>query len=202
MSNSDERNDRHKRAMQRKKKYIDGRIAKATIDKGLLVVLTGNGKGKSSSAFGMLARSVGHGLRCGVVQFIKGKWECGEQMLFENNPLVEFHVMNTGFTWETQDREKDITAAEATWQKASALLTNADVDVVILDELTYMFTYGYLDKEMVLSALKGRPPHQHVIVTGRNASKELITIADTVSELDEIKHAFNDGVKVQKGIDY
>lgn len=188
--------------MQRKKRYIDAGIAKATIDKGLLVVLTGNGKGKSSSAFGMLARSVGHGLRCGVVQFIKGLWECGEQMLFANNPLVEFHVMNTGFTWETQDREKDIAAAKATWEKASTLLTNANVDVVILDELTYMFTYGYLDKEMVLSALQDRPPNQHVIVTGRNASKELISIADTVSELKEIKHAFSDGVKVQKGIDY
>ncbi len=202
MSNSDERNKRHKKAMQRKKEYVDGRIAEATIDKGLLLVLTGNGKGKSSSAFGMLARSVGHGLRCGVVQFIKGLWECGEQMLFENNPLVEFHVMNTGFTWETQDREKDIAAAEATWEKASELLINADVDVVILDELTYMLTYGYLDKEMVLSALQGRPPQQHVIVTGRNASKELISIADTVSELIETKHAFNDGVKVQKGIDF
>ncbi len=202
MSNSDERNKRHKKAMQRKKEYVDGRIAEATIDKGLLLVLTGNGKGKSSSAFGMLARSVGHGLRCGVVQFIKGLWECGEQMLFENNPLVEFHVMNTGFTWETQDREKDIAAAEATWEKASELLINADVDVVILDELTYMLTYGYLDKEMVLSALQGRPPQQHVIVTGRNASKELISIADTVSELNETKHAFNDGVKVQKGIDF
>ena len=202
MSNSDDRNKRHKKAMQRKKEYVDGRIAEATIDKGLLLVLTGNGKGKSSSAFGMLARSVGHGLRCGVVQFIKGLWECGEQMLFENNPLVEFHVMNTGFTWETQDREKDIAAAEATWVKASELLINADVDVVILDELTYMLTYGYLDKEMVLSALQGRPPQQHVIVTGRNASRELISISDTVSELIETKHAFNDGVKVQKGIDF
>lgn len=202
MTSTDERNKRHKKAMQRKKRYIDAGIAKATIDKGLLLVLTGNGKGKSSSAFGMLARSVGHGLRCGVVQFIKGLWECGEQMLFANNPLVEFHVMNTGFTWETQDREKDIAAAKATWEKASTLLTNANVDVVILDELTYMFTYGYLDKEMVLSALQDRPPNQHVIVTGRNASKELISIADTVSELKEIKHAFSDGVKVQKGIDY
>ena len=201
-ANTDERNKRHKKAMQRKKEYVDNRIAEATVDKGLLVVLTGNGKGKSSSAFGMLARSVGHGLRCGVVQFIKGLWECGEQMLFENNPLVEFHVMNTGFTWETQDRENDIAAAEATWEKAAALLANAEVNVVILDELTYMLTYGYLDKQMVLDALQNRPPNQHVIVTGRNASKELLAIADTVSEVNESKHAFNDGVKVQKGIDY
>jgi|TARA_B110000438_G_scaffold116868_1_gene114275 cob(I)alamin adenosyltransferase len=199
---SKERNERHKKAMQRKKEYIDGRIAEATIDKGLMVVLTGNGKGKSSSAFGMLARSVGHGLRCGVVQFIKGQWECGEQMLFQENPLVEFHVMNTGFTWETQDREKDIEAAVSTWRKAETLLENEDVEVVVLDELTYMLTYGYLDKEKVLNALESRPSQQHVIVTGRSASKELIEIADTVTELGESKHAFYDGVKVQKGIDY
>lgn len=202
MSKAEERNERHKKAMQRKKEYIDGRIAEATIDKGLLLVLTGNGKGKSSSAFGMLARSVGHGLRCGVVQFIKGQWECGEQMLFAENPLVEFHVMNTGFTWETQDREKDIEAAQATWTEAAALLSNPEVDVVILDELTYMLSYGYLDKEMVLSALENRPADQHVIVTGRNASRELVELADTVTEFGENKHAFYDGVKAQKGIDY
>ncbi len=202
MSTSEERAIRHKKAMQRKKEYIDGRIAEATIDKGLMVVLTGNGKGKSTSAFGMLARSVGHGLRCGVIQFIKGQWECGEQMLFADNPLVEFHVMNTGFTWETQDRDKDIAAAEETWKHAASMLKNPEFDVVILDELTYMLTYGYLDKEMVLAALEGRPAAQHVIVTGRSASKELIELADTVTELGENKHAFYDGVKVQKGIDY
>ncbi|MDE0981880.1 MAG: cob(I)yrinic acid a,c-diamide adenosyltransferase [Gammaproteobacteria bacterium] len=202
MSTSEERALRHKKAMQRKKEHIDGRIAAATIDKGLLVVLTGNGKGKSTSAFGMLARSVGHGLRCGVIQFIKGQWECGEQMLFADNPLVEFHVMNTGFTWETQDRDTDIAAAEKTWAHGAAMMTNPDFDVVILDELTYMLTYGYLDKEMVLSALENRPEGQHVIITGRSAAKELIELADTVTELGENKHAFYDGVKVQKGIDY
>ena len=202
MSTSEERALRHKKAMQRKKEHIDGRIAAATIDKGLLVVLTGNGKGKSTSAFGMLARSVGHGLRCGVIQFIKGQWECGEQMLFADNPLVEFHVMNTGFTWETQDRDTDIAAAEKTWAHGAAMMTNPDFNVVILDELTYMLTYGYLDKEMVLSALENRPEGQHVIITGRSAAKELIELADTVTELGENKHAFYDGVKVQKGIDY
>lgn len=201
-SNKKDRNQRHKRAMRRKKEHVDNRIAEATIDKGLLVVLTGNGKGKSSSAFGMLARSVGHGLRCGVVQFIKGLWECGEQMLFEDHALVEFHVMKTGFTWETQDREKDIVAAEITWGKALALLSNDNIDVVILDEITYMLTYGYLDKTKVLKALSERPAHQHVVVTGRNASKELIELADTVSEVADTKHAFNAGIKVQKGIDY
>ena len=202
MSTSEERAIRHKKAMQRKKEHIDGRIAAATIDKGLLVVLTGNGKGKSTSAFGMLARSVGHGLRCGVIQFIKGQWECGEQMLFADNPLVEFHVMNTGFTWETQDRDTDIAAAEKTWAYGAEMMTNSDFDVVILDELTYMLTYGYLDKEMVLSTLENRPEDQHVIITGRSAAKELIELADTVTELGENKHAFYDGVKVQKGIDY
>jgi cob(I)alamin adenosyltransferase len=202
VSTSEERAQRHKKAMQRKKEHIDGRIAAATIDKGLLVVLTGNGKGKSTSAFGMLARSVGHGLRCGVIQFIKGQWECGEQMLFADNPLVEFHVMNTGFTWETQDRDSDIAAAEKTWAHGAAMMTNPDFDVVILDELTYMLTYGYLDKEMVLSALENRPEGQHVVITGRSAAKELIELADTVTELGENKHAFYDGVKVQKGIDY
>jgi cob(I)alamin adenosyltransferase len=202
MTSTSDRNQRHKRAMQRKKSHIDGKIAEATIDKGLLVVLTGNGKGKSSSAFGMLARSVGHGLRCGVVQFIKGKWECGEQLLFQNHELVEFHVMATGFTWDTQDREADIEAATRTWQEAERLLSDPAIDVVVLDELTYMLTYGYLDKQMVLDALDNRPADQHVIVTGRNASKELLEMADTVSEVGETKHPFYEGVKVQKGIDY
>ena len=202
METQEERNARHKRAMQRKKALVDARIAAATQDKGLLLVLTGNGKGKSSSAFGMLARSVGHGLRCGVVQFIKGQWECGEHLLFQNHPLVEFHVMNTGFTWETQDREKDIAAARATWQHAAQLLRNPEVQVVLLDELTYMLTYGYLDAAEVLAALAARPPGQHVIVTGRNASEGLIAMADTVSEVQDIRHAFNHGIRVQKGIDY
>lgn len=199
---SDARNARHKRAMQRKKAHVDQRIANATIDKGLVVVLTGNGKGKSSSAFGMLARSVGHGLRCGVVQFIKGQWECGEQRLFEDDPLVSFHVMNTGFTWETQDRESDIAAAESTWLQAEQLLSDPDVNVVLLDELTYMLTYGYLDATRVIDSLTNRPAGQHVIVTGRNASQSLIDLADTVSEVNDVKHAFNAGIKVQPGIDY
>ena len=202
MDHDTERKLRHKRAMQRKKAHIDERIAAADIDKGLLLVLTGNGKGKSSSAFGMLARSVGHGLRCGVVQFIKGQWECGEQLLFNDHPLVEFHVMNTGFTWETQDREKDIEAAVATWAHAVTLLRDPAVKVVLLDELTYMLTYGYLDPNEVISTLSERPKGQHVIVTGRNANEALIALADTVSEVKDIKHAFNNGVRVQKGIDY
>jgi len=197
-----DRDTRHKRAMQRKKEHVDGRIAAATEDRGLLLILTGNGKGKSSSAFGMLARSVGHGLRCAVVQFIKGTWECGERLLFEDNPLVEFHIMGTGFTWETQDRQTDIAAAEVAWGKAEALLADEANDLVILDELTYMLTYGYLDKARVLEVLRGRPAHQHVVITGRNASRELLEMADTVSEVNEVRHAFNHGVKAQKGLDY
>ena len=202
MSSTEERNIRHKKAMQRKKEHIDGNIAAATIDKGLFLVLTGNGKGKSSSAFGMLARSVGHGLRCSVIQFIKGQWETGEQLLFNDHPQVQFHTMNTGFTWDTQDRQSDIVAAEKTWSEASKLLQDPDMYLVILDELTYMLTYGYLDKDSVLNSIKNRPDDQHVIVTGRNAGKELIELADTVTELEETKHAFYNGVKVQKGIDF
>lgn len=202
MTQSDDRNARHKRAMQRKKAHIDQRIAAATEDKGLVVVLTGNGKGKSSSAFGMLARSVGHGMPCGVVQFIKGVWVCGEHLLFQSHPLVEFHVMNTGFTWETQDREKDIAAAEATWAHAERMLRDENCAVVLLDELTYMLTYGYLDADRVVDAIVNRPPGQHVIITGRNASQRLLDIADTISEVKDVRHAFNNGIKVQKGIDY
>jgi len=197
-----ERQARHKRAMQRKKTHVDARIAAATLDKGLLVVLTGNGKGKSSSAFGMLARSVGHGLRCGVVQFIKGQWECGEHLLFRDHPLVQFHVMNTGFTWETQDREKDIAAARDTWRHAAALLADPVIELVILDELTYMLTYGYLDAQEVVETLRQRPPTQHVVITGRNASQVLLDLADTISEINSVRHAFDHGVRVQKGVDY
>jgi cob(I)alamin adenosyltransferase len=202
MESREERNARHKKAMQRKKEHVDQRIAAATTDKGLLLVLTGNGKGKSSSAFGMLARSVGHGLRCGVVQFIKGQWSCGEHLLFTQHPQVQFYVMNTGFTWETQDREADIAAAESTWAHAERLLADSSIDVVLLDELTYMLTYGYLNPDTVYNALKNRPAGQHVIITGRNANKTLIEMADTVSEINDVKHAFNAGIKVQKGIDY
>ncbi len=202
MSNQEERNERHKKAMQRKKAHVDERIAAATTEKNLLLVLTGNGKGKSSSAFGMLARSVGHGMKCAVVQFIKGQWDCGEYANFAEHPLVDFHVMNTGFTWETQDRSKDIAAAEQTWVKAEEFLTDSSYELVILDELTYMLTYGYLEKSRILKAIKNRPGNQHAVVTGRNASKELIALADTVSEINNTKHAFDSGIKVQKGIDY
>ena len=202
MSTPEKRKARHKKAMQRKKRLVDSKIEQATVDKGLMVVLTGDGKGKSSSAFGMLARSVGHGLNCAVVQFIKDTWETGEFLLFRDHPKVQFHLMATGFTWETQDRDRDIAAAETTWAEAVRLLADESVDLVILDELTYMLTYGYLQKQAVLDALSGRPANQHVVVTGRNAAPELINIADTVAELASLKHAFDSGIRVQKGIDY
>lgn len=188
--------------MQRKKEHIDGRIAEATIDKGLLVVLTGNGKGKSSSAFGMLARSVGHGLRCAVVQFIKGQWECGEQLMFQDNLLVEFHVMNTGFTWETQDRERDIAAAGKAWEAAGAMMDDPGYGMVILDELNIVLRYGYLPLAGVLATLEARRPDLHVVITGRNADEALIEQADLVTEMKLVKHPFRGGVKGQPGIEF
>lgn len=198
---ADTGNDRHRLRMQKLKAKVDARIAAAQDDKGLLLVLTGNGKGKSTSGFGMVARSVGHGLSAGVVQFIKGTWECGERNLLQKAG-VEFHVMETGFTWDTQDKQSDIRAAQRVWQQAKALLQNPQTDVVMLDELTYMLTFQYLDLDEVLDALVNRPVNQHVIVTGRACHRAVIEIADTVSEVNSTKHAFDQGVKAQKGIDW
>lgn len=196
------RQARHKRAMEKKKAFVDERIAQAQEDKGLLLVLTGNGKGKTSSAFGTAIRSLGYGYQVGIVQFIKGVGECGERNFLEQHPLVSYQCMATGFTWETQDRESDTQAAQVVWQHAKSYLENPAIHLVILDELTYMLKYGYLDAEEVFSCLKNRPKSQHVIVTGRAASQELITLADTVSEVKAIKHAFDAGVKAQKGIEW
>jgi cob(I)alamin adenosyltransferase len=187
--------------MQRKKAVIDARIAQATVDKGLLLVLTGNGKGKSSSAFGMVARALGHGLRVGVVQFIKGQFSTGEEAFFRRFVEVEYHVMGEGFTWETQDRERDMRAAQRAWETAHRLLQNPDIQLVVLDELNLVLKYGYLKLEEVLRDLSTRPPMQHVIVTGRSARPELIEIADTVTEMRAVKHAFEAGVRAQKGIE-
>jgi cob(I)alamin adenosyltransferase len=188
--------------MQKKKALIDEKIAQATEDKGLLIVLTGNGKGKTSSAFGTAIRSLGYGYKVGIVQFIKGSGECGERNFLEANPLVSYACMATDFTWETQNRESDSLAAQQTWEKAKAFLEDETLHLVVLDELTYMLKYGYLDSEQVLEALKKRPKNQHVIVTGRAASQVLIEMADTVSEINVVKHAFDKGVKAQKGIEW
>ena len=168
-----------------------------------MVVLTGNGKGKSSSAFGMLARSIGHGLRSGVVQFIKGTWDCGEQKLFQHHQLVDFFVMATGFTWETQDRARDIAAAEAGWKKAKELIKNPEIQFVMLDEINIALRYDYLDiDEVVEFLLTEKPPMTHVVLTGRNAKEELIAAADLVTEMTLVKHPFRDGIKAQKGVEF
>ena len=193
--------ERHKARQQKVKAGVDAKIAAAQEEKGILLVLTGNGKGKSTSGFGTVARAVGHGKKAAVVQFIKGTWECGERNLLEGAG-VEFHVMGTGFTWETQDKEKDTAAAVLAWEAAEKLLQDESIDCLMLDELTYMVSYHYLDVERVLSALKNRPPMQHVIITGRACHRAIIQLADTVSEVQPLKHAFEAGIKAQQGFDY
>ncbi|WP_111978474.1 cob(I)yrinic acid a,c-diamide adenosyltransferase [Algibacillus agarilyticus] len=193
--------ERYKARQQKVKAAVDEKIAAATDSKGLLLVVTGNGKGKSTAGFGMIARSVGHGLKAGVVQFIKGTWDCGERNLLEQHG-VPFYVMATGFTWETQDKTADTEAAQAVWQDAKKLLADPTVDVVLLDEMTYMLTYGYIDLDEVIEALNDRPEMQHVIITGRACHRRIVELADTVSEVQSTKHAFQSGIKVQKGIDW
>jgi cob(I)alamin adenosyltransferase len=194
-------NSRHKARMQEQKAKVDQRIAAAQEDKGLLLVITGNGKGKSTSGFGTVARAVGHGLKASVVQYVKGGWECGERDLLEKHD-VEFHVMGTGFTWETQNKETDIQAAQSAWKHSKKLLEDPSVDLVLLDEITYMITYKYLDLDEIIAALNARPKDQHVVITGRACHRAIIELADTVSEVRPIKHAFDDGIKAQKGIDW
>jgi cob(I)alamin adenosyltransferase len=200
MSDS-EHNARHAARMARKKAVIDAAIAAATDERGLLLVLTGNGKGKSSSAFGMVARALGHGMRVGVVQFIKSRTDTGEEAFLGAQPGVEWHVTGDGFTWDTQNREQDIATAERGWAIAARMLADPSYQLVVLDELTYLLSYGYLDSDAVLDALAHRPPMQHVVVTGRGASDALIELGDTVSIIADEKHAFRAGVKAQPGID-
>ena len=196
------RDARHRQRMQRKKTVVDGKIAAAETERGVLLVLTGNGKGKSSSAFGMLARAMGHGMQCGVVQFIKGRNSTGEELFFRRFPeQVRFHVMGEGFTWETQDRARAIVAAEAAWAVSREMLQNPTIGLVVLDELNIALKHGYLDLDQVLSDLQARPPMQHVLVTGRGAKPELIEMADTVTEMGMLKHAFQAGIKEQKGFE-
>lgn len=198
MSDSEQR---HRARMQRKKTVIDAAIARAETERGVLLVLTGNGKGKSSSAFGMVARALGHELQVGVVQFIKGSFSTGEEAFFRRFPAVRYHVMGEGFTWETQDAERDRQAADAAWETACELLANPDVALVVLDELNIALKYHYIELEPVLQALRNRPPMQHVVVTGRGAPAALIELADTVTEMQVVKHAFQAGIKAQKGVE-
>ena len=196
-----EKNQRHKERMQRKKAAIDASIAQANQDKGLLVLLTGNGKGKSSSAFGMVARALGHGMKVGVAQFIKSRTDTGEEAFFSKQNHVEWHVLGDGFTWDTQDRAQDIATSERGWLIAEKMLADPSYDLVVLDELTYLINYKYLDAERVYDALENRPAMQHVVVTGRAAAAELRDLADTVSEISDEKHAYRAGVQAQKGVD-
>ncbi len=193
---------KHKAAMQKQKEKVDKNIAAATIERGIVILLTGNGKGKSSSAFGMVLRCLGYGHKVGIVQFIKGAQRCGEAaFLQQNHPEVDFHQMATGFTWNTQDRDGDIAAAEKTWSYAERLLQDDSVYLVVLDELTYMLAYHYLEEEKVLAAIRNRPSEQSVVVTGRGGGSSIREIADTVAEVNDIKHAFKAGIKARPGID-
>lgn len=196
-------NQRHRQKMAKKKAIRDKIMAEKTAQKGLLIVTTGAGKGKSTAAFGMALRCVGHGMKVGVVQFIKGAMDTAErEVLSRFDDLVEFKAMGEGFTWETQDREKDLRAARAAWEQACIYLADPAIDLVILDELTYAFKYGWLELDAVLAAFAARPPHQHVIVTGRAAPEALVAAADTVTEMGMVKHAFQAGVAAMPGIEF
>jgi cob(I)alamin adenosyltransferase len=204
MTDRDElKNQKHQAAMAKQKSAVDARIEQASDERGVAVLLTGNGKGKSSSAFGMVLRALGYGHKVGVVQFIKGQQLSGEEIfLREHLPQVAFYQMGTGFTWDTQDRSADIAAAEKTWAVAEALLGDPSYDLVVLDELTYMLAYNYLDEAKVIDAIAKRPREQSVVVTGRGGGSALREVMDTVAEVKDIKHAFASGIKARKGVDY
>jgi len=191
----------HSRRMASKKAVVDAAIARADQDKGLLLVLTGNGKGKSSSAFGMVARTLGYGLKVGVAQFLKSRRDTGEENFLGNQADVQWHVLGDGFTWDTQNREADIASAQRGWVVAQEMLRDASLHLVVLDELTYLLNYGYLNAQQVCADLAARPLMQHVVVTGRAAPECLLELADTVSEIQDVKHAFRAGVRAQAGID-
>lgn len=193
--------EKHQQRQQKIKEKVDERIAAAQTEQGVFQVITGNGKGKSTSGFGTVARCVGHGMKAAVVQFIKGGWECGERNLLESVG-VPFTYMKTGFTWETQNRESDTAAAQAAWSEAKVYLKDESINLVLLDELTYMCSYDYIDVDEVIEAIANRPKMQSVILTGRGAHRKLTELADTVSEVRNVKHAFDAGVKAAKGFDY
>jgi len=194
--------DKREARLLKKKAVVDGRIAAATQERGVTILLTGNGKGKSSSAFGTMARALGHGQKAAVIQFIKGRKETGEQIFFSQHPQVSFSVMGHGFTWETRDPELEQKAAEQAWQLAKEKLSNPEIDFVLLDEITYMYKYGYLEVEDLVQALANRPLHQNVMMTGRTAPRALLDSVDTHSKIADEKHAFKAGVKAQVGIEW
>ena len=201
MSEQD-RDSRHNERMARKKAVVDEKIAEAQAERGVLLVNTGNGKGKSSAGFGLVARALGHGMKVGVVQFIKGRSDTGEEAFFRSQPGVSWHVMGEGFTWETQDRARDVATAGAAWDVARGLLSDPGIGLVVLDELNIALKYKYLDVEQVLADIAARPPQQHVIVTGRGAPQAVIDAADTVTEMTLVKHAFAAGIAAQPGVEW
>jgi cob(I)alamin adenosyltransferase len=196
-------NAKHAEKMRRKKEARDKIIATKTIEKGLLIVHTGKGKGKSTAAFGLVFRALGNGMKVAVVQFVKGKWQTGERAALEKfGDQVTINTMGEGFTWETQDRSRDIAAARAAWDRAKSLIADSEHQMVVLDELNIVLRYDYLDTAEVVAALSARPAMKHVVVTGRNAKDELIEAADLVTEMEQIKHPFRSGVKAQRGIEF
>lgn len=192
----------HQQRMQKKKAVIDEKIEAATVARGVLVVHTGNGKGKSTAAFGVLARALGHGQRAAVVQFVKGRSDTGEEAFFRQQTGVTWHTGGEGFTWETQDKARDAAAAQAAWAVACQHLTDPAINLVILDEFTYAFKYQWLDLDAVCAALRARPPMQHVIITGRGAPPALRELADTVSDIGMEKHAFQAGIQAMPGLEW
>ena len=196
------RNERHRARMQRKKAVVDAKIAAAADVRGVLLVNTGNGKGKSSAGFGMAIRAMGHDMQVGVVQFIKGAIPTGEERFLRRFPeQCRFHVMGEGYTWETQDRARDVAKAEAAWEVARGPLRDPAIGLVLLDELNIALKLHYLDVDTVIADLRARPPMQHVVITGRGAPQALIDAADTVTEMTPVKHAFKQGIKAQRGIE-
>ena len=191
----------YKKRMQRKKEHIDSRIEEANIDKGVIVLLTGNGKGKSSSAMGMICRALGYDMKVALVRFLKGEQQTGEDLFLDSNPNVVSAHMESGFTWNTQDQELDKKLANETWLEAEKFLADPEINLVVLDEITYMINYNYLDEKSILKALRNRPEGQHVVITGRAASEGIIEASDTVSEVKDVKHAFRANIRAQKGID-
>ncbi|MEZ7860244.1 MAG: cob(I)alamin adenosyltransferase [Parasphingorhabdus sp.] len=199
----DKKQQSHQKKMEKLKDNVDATIAAASTERGVGILLTGNGKGKSSSAFGMVMRALGYGYKVGVVQFIKGQQLSGEELYVRDNcPQVTFHQMGTGFTWDTQDRSGDIAAAKTSWTIAEIMLADDSYHLVVLDELTYMLSFKYLDQELVLNALQNRPENQSIVVTGRGGGSALSDWADTVSEIKDVKHAYNSGVMARKGVDF
>ena len=194
---------RHKAKMANRKAIQDAEVAGKTLEKGLLIVHTGKGKGKSTAAFGLLLRAVGRGFRCGVVQFGKGAWQSGERTAIERfGDQVQWHTLGEGFTWETQDRARDVEAAKRAWAKTLELMADPSIRLIVLDELNIALRYDHLDIGEVVAALKGRRPDLHVVVTGRNAKTEMTDAADLVTEMTLVKHHFAAGVKAQEGIEF